>query len=385
MKIDKEQLKKKCELIYYKIKLFAIRWSNKQTWKDSFIPENPEEHPRLVRFIWLTFILTMTAIAFVFLISFTIVRSTIPTVRVPSVTQMDITEAITVLQSLDLQTHVEIIYDEINPKYQVIRQYPNQGSAVRKGREINLIISLGGDQYIVPKLCQLTKQEATTLLEQERIPYSIQVVPAGQGKLDQVVAMNLPIGASVPRDTPLSITITDNILKNQYRMDNFIRQPLEFAVNTLFNNQITPIVVTTNVDSLSDDGLVLEQNVTEQTIVMKNTSIILTTGLYAYNEGDLQKMRWHVFSFKIPRVIGLQEQIIITNEDGVLEDASIGEQPTAKFYTATLEDELGRTRTIYERMGAEGTSFIRVFKSYGKTKVYVFADGEIIGSREYGQ
>ena len=50
-----------------------------------------------------------------------------------------------------------------------------------------------------------------------------------------------------------------------------------------------------------------------------------------------------------------------------------------------LEDELGRTCTIYEREGAEGSSFIRVFKAFGKAKVYVYANDEIIGSKEYGQ
>ena len=98
--------------------------------------------------------------------------------------------------------------------------------------------------------------------------------------------MNHPAGSEIPRDTPLILTITDEILENQYRMDNYIRQPLEFAANTLLNNRITPIVITTNVASLSDDGLILEQNVAVGSILIKNSSAILTVGSYAYDEGE---------------------------------------------------------------------------------------------------
>ena len=366
-------------------KAFVIKWTKIQTWSDYFIPENPAEHPRLVRFLFLTLTVVLIAIGLIFIISFTVVRIAIPTVRVPSVSKIDITEAIAILQSNNLKTRFEIAYDESHPKYQVIKQYPAPGSSVREGREVNLIISLGEDQYIVPELCQLSKEEAIAILDNERIPYSIQVIPVGDDELNKVVAMNHPIGAIVPRDNVLSITITDAILKNQYKMDDFIRQPLEFAANTLFNNRIYPIIITTNIDSLADDGIVLEQSIVAGDILIQNTSVILTVGLYAYNQGDREKMNWHVFNFTIPRVEGYQQQVIITNEDGTLEDASIGEHQTAKFYTAVLEDELGRTRTIYEREGAEGSSFIRIFKAFGKAKVYVYANDEVIGSKSYGQ
>ena len=392
IKFDKENIeiykeKTKVFLIasFKNIKAFVIKWTKAQTWSDHFIPENPAEHPRLVRFLFLTLTLVLIAIALIFVISFTLVRVAIPTVRVPSVAKIDITEAIAILQSNNLKTRFEIAYDKTHPKYQVIKQHPAPGSSVREGREVNLIISLGEDQYTVPELCQLNKEEAIALLDSERIPYSIQVIPVGDKELNKVVAMNHPIGAIVPRDNILAITVTDAILKNQYKMDDFIRQPLEFAANTLFNNRIYPIIVTTNIDSLADDGIVLEQSIVTGDILMQNTSVILTVGLYAYNQGDREKMNWHVFNFTIPRVQGYQQQVFITNEDGTLEDASVGEHQTAKFYTAVLEDELGRTLTIYEREGAEGSSFIRIFKAFGKAKVYVYANDEVIGSREYGQ
>ncbi|MDK2818933.1 MAG: PASTA domain-containing protein [Spirochaetota bacterium] len=392
MKINKENLEiiltkiKTNFIIYFKnTKQFIIQWSNPQTWSEYFIPENPAEHPRLVRFLFLTLGSVLVVIFIIFIISFTIVRISIPTVRVPSVAKIDITEAITILQSNRLKTRFDITYDDTHPKYQVIKQYPASGSSVREGREVNLTISLGGDLYVVPELCQLNKETAVNLLNQERIPYSIQVIPVGDKELNKVVAMSLPIGSTVPRDTVLVITITDAILKNQYKMDNFIRQPLEFAANTLFNNHITPIIVTVNVDSLADDGIILEQSTVEGEILMKNTSVVLKVGLYAYNQGDKEKLNWYVFHFNIPKVEGYQQQIIITNEDGTLEDSSDGEKQTAKFYKAVLEDELGRTRTLYERMGAEGSSFIRVFKAYGKAKIYVYANDDIIGSKEYGQ
>ncbi len=378
-----EEILQKIKDITTKIVTFIKKWTDVEVWKDLFIPENQEEHPRMVRFLWVVLILVCIMIAIISIITFTIIRMSIPTVRVPAVTKMDMTDAIIILQSEKLQPHFEMVYDDKHYKYQIISQYPNQGASVREGRSVNLIVSLGRDQYTVPKLCELSKEEAVTILDQARIPYSIQVVPAGTSEVNKVVAMSVPVGETVPRDTILTFTVTDSILANQYRMNNFIRQPLEFAANTLFNSGILPIIITTNVDSLSDEGLVLDQNVDEGAILQKNTSAILTVGLYAYNEGDREKQKWHFFNFNIPKVDG--QQIIVTNDSGELEDLSIGEQRTAKFYRAVVEDELGRTTTIYERMGAEGTSFNRVFKAYGRAKVYVYADEVIIGSREYGK
>ena len=364
-------------------KAFYIKWSNLDTWKEVFIPENPAEHPRLVRFLGLTFVLVFLVIGITFLLSFFVVQAKIPRVRIPSVVNKDITEAIRLLQSENLKARFEMIFDENYDKYEIIRQKPSPGSSVREGREIYLIVSLGKDQYIVPELSDIPKDAALTLLDDKKIPYIIRVVPAGDQPLNKIIAMNHPAGSEISRDTPLILTITDEIMENQYRMDNYTRHPLEFAANTLLNNRITPIVITTNVASLSDDGLILEQNVAVGSILIKNSSAILTVGSYAYDEGERENMRWHVFSYRIPRVEGTK-QIISTNEIGEVVDLGEGEQRTAKFYQAIVEDELGRTRTIYERMGAEGTSFIRVFKSYGKTKVYIYADNEIIGSRDYG-
>ncbi len=381
--MTREQLLLKAKQLSQKIVPFIKKWSKLSTWKDLIIPENPQEHPRMVRFLLAVLILVFVMIGIIFIISFAIARRSIPTVRVPAVTDLDMVDAIAILQSEELQPHFEMVYDQTHDKYQIINQYPNQGSSVRKGRSITLTVSLGQDKYTVPQITDISSEEAIEILEQERIPYSVQVVPAGRREVDKVIATSVPIGETVPRNTVLIITVTDSIQANQYRMNNFIRQPLEFAASTLFNNGIVPIISTTNVESLSDEGLVLHQNVVSGTILQKNTSAILTVGLYAYTEGDKEKQKWHFFSFRIPRIEGSQ-QTISTNEDGTIE-ISADEQRAAKYYTAVVEDELGRTSTIYERMGAEGTTFTRVFKAYGRAKVYVYADEEIIGSKDFGR
>ncbi len=378
-----ESFSQKIKQLPQKIIPFIKKWIKLSTWKDLIIPENPQEHPRMVRFLWAVLILVFVMIVIVFVISFTIIRRSTPTVRVPAVTSLDMVDAVAILQSERLQPHFEMVYNNDYDKYHIVNQYPNPGSSVRIGRSITLTVSLGQDRYTVPKITELSREEAIEILEQDRIPYNIQVVSAGNRPLDKVIATSVPVGEIVPRSTVLTITITDSIQANQYRMNNFIRQPLEFAATTLFNNGITPIISTTNVESLSDEGLVLHQNVVSGSILQRNTSAILTVGLYAYTESDREKQKWHFFSFRVPRVEGTQ-QTISTNEDGTIAVSS-AEQRTAKFYKAVVEDELGRTSIIYERMGAEGTTFTRVFKAYGRAKVYVYADDEIISSKDFGR
>lgn len=378
-----EKIKAKAQELLEYAKKFIHTWTQVSTWKDVIIPENPSEHPRLIRFFIFTMLSFFVVIGLTFIVSFSIARIAIPTVRVPAVTNMDIEKAINILQSDKLTAHFEMIYNKDIPKYQVISQYPKQGSSVREGRSVNIIISLGADNYIVPELTGTTREKAVEILDRERIPYTIQVVAAGEDALNEVIAMDTPAGKTMPRDHIIALTVTDDILTDQYRMNDFVRQPLEFAANTLFNNRITPIIVTTNVESLSDDGIILAQNIEAGEILQKNSSAILTVGSYPYNEGERENLKWRFFSFYIPRVNSDYVSELITNEDGTIEEFTSGEQPTAKFYKAVFEDEIGRSRTIYERMGAEGSSFNRVFKAYGKATVYVYADDEVIGKQNY--
>ncbi len=352
-----------------------------KTWAGFFIPENPAEHGRMLRFLFLTFFLTLVLMGVTVLISFAAARTPSATVRVPSVTSLNITDAVMILQSENLDMHFEMVFTEDAPKYYVLEQYPAPGTAVRTGRPVDLTISMGMDVYTVPDIEGMSRDEAVEILNQERVPYTMQVTRTNNLGVNQIIAMNYPQGKTVPRDKILMISVTDSILENEYKMQNFVGQNIEFAANNLYNERIYPIIITSNVNELSNDGIILAQSTPAGDTLQKNASSTLYVGLNTYNDAEKRNLKWRTFNFYIPRGETVINQIIVTNEDGTIEDLT--EIPRAKNYRAVVEDELGIPKTVYSRWGAEGSRFNVVFKSYGKTTIRVFADDEVIGERIY--
>jgi len=371
---------------YYKFKSFIIKWFKLSTWQIFLIPENPKEHPRLVRFLFFTLSLVLFFVVIGFIISFSIIKLGNPTIRIPSVENKNILDAIRIIQSENLKTGFEMRFSDNHKAYTVIKQYPSSGVTAREGREIILVVSLGQDIYTVPFLCNLSKEAAIEILTKEKIPYLIHTVPTTNDiDTNKIIALNFEVGQKNERSIPLILTITENIKDRQYQIDDFIRQPIEYVATSLYNNHILPIIITTNVESDIDDGLVLDQNIPAGENLIKNSSVILTVGLYGQDAGEREKMKWYVIKHSIPKANIIGKFNIITNEDGISNTIITPEAPTAKYYKAVLEDELGRVHTIYDKTGAEGTTFVRVFKAYGKATVYIYADNDIIGSRKYGQ
>ncbi|MGL4388177.1 MAG: PASTA domain-containing protein [Brevinema sp.] len=363
--------------------VFAKKWTKLSTWKDFLLPENPQEHIRMVRFLVVTLILMVLAVSLAFMISFTIVKIGSPRTRVPNVTQYDILEAINILQSENFRVRFETRFNNNQPIHKVIRQHPNGGVIAREGREITLTVSLGRDVYKVPKICGLTRGEALEILKTQKIPFTIQAVPSGTNTSDIVLAINMSPGQISDRSVSLIVSVADKKQTDSFEMEDFIYQPIEYVTTTLYNNNINPIIISSNIESNSEDGLILYQNIESGEVLTKNSSVVLYVGLHAQDSGEKTKLRWHAINFYIPKAESTGKFEIITNELGQTNEIITPDAPTAKFYKALLEDELGRARTIYEKQGAEGASFVRVFKSYGNTKLTIFADNEIIAERFY--
>ncbi|MGL4563272.1 MAG: PASTA domain-containing protein [Brevinema sp.] len=370
---------------FIRIKDLIKKWTQLSTWQELLLPENPQEHRRMVRFLIATFLLMVLAVIFAFIIAFFILKSGQPKARIPNVEQQNILDAVNILQSENFKIKFETQFDTRHEIYTVIKQQPKGGVITREGREITLTVSLGRDLYKVPKICGLTKTEALELLKSKEIPFTIQTVPAGTNTTAQVLALNITPGRMVDRNQSLIVTIAEAQRKNHFEMENFLYQPIEYVVATLYNYNINPIIISSNITSRDDEGLVLEQNIKEGEIIAKNSSVIISVGLNARDEGEKEKLRWYAINFYIPSAESSGELQIITNvSTGEVNEIITPTAPTAKFYKAVLSDELGRENVIYEKQGAEGSSFVRIFKAYGRAKVTIFADNEIIAERFYG-
>ncbi|MGL5255044.1 MAG: PASTA domain-containing protein [Brevinema sp.] len=380
-KWSKENIFAHLKSIWAKIKAFVQKYGNIQTWKDSMIPENPEYNSRIKRF-FLMYTVTIFSLVGI-IVSLVLMISTIqsPRVRVPGVVDKDILEAIPLIQAQRLQLVFETRFNEDVPRGQVIAQFPSQGLSVRINRRVTLVVSLGRDVYYAPELSGMSRQSALDLLIEQKIPYQIVTVPTGENPVDTVIAQNYMAGVEIPRSKNMVLTITEDVQDGQYIVENFVRQSLEFAITRLISQGITPIISNSNIYQSIEDGTVLVQSVIPSSPLAKGSSIALTTGTYARDQGERSKLRWHYIRYRFPNMPQAPQRIS-TNEDGTI-NVTADETPPARSYRIEITDELGRKTVLYERTGGEGTVLIKAFKTFGRSELVIFADGTPIDTLQY--
>lgn len=378
----KENITKISKIYVRKTLRFIKKYSNINTWKDSMIPENPEYNTRIKRFFVMFLTATLSIVFIIIFIFLAIGQISTPRVRMPSLIQMDVIDAVRLAQAEKLTVNFETRFNEDTERFTVIGQFPPAGLNIKQGRKITIIVSMGQDLYTVPDLDGLNRKDATALLTQKNIPYEIIEVPAGENATDVVIGQSIAAKAKIPRNQNLIVTITKNIREGQYKIDDFTRQSLEFASVRLFNNGITPIVESTNVASVADDGMIFAQSVLPDAILPRNSSITLLVGVYGRDQGERTKLSWRVLRYQIPSIKS-SSQVIFTNTFGEEQITNTGTAANAKYYRIEVEDELGRKSTLYERTGGEGNIVVRAFKSYGKSMVTMSADYIVLETKHY--
>lgn len=120
-------------------------------------------------------------------------------ITVPNVCTMPLDSAITVLKQTGLQAVVtERRYDPIIAEGEVIIQDPLPNAKVKKGRIVNLSVSLGVEQITVPFLIGLDFERARSILEKTGLAIE---------EVDSVYSDSVPAGKIVrtipDADTPL--------------------------------------------------------------------------------------------------------------------------------------------------------------------------------------
>ncbi|MCL5037167.1 MAG: PASTA domain-containing protein [Chloroflexi bacterium] len=107
-------------------------------------------------------------------------------VKVPDLAGKSLSDAENTLKSMGLKaTVIDQRYANNLPPNSIISQNPGQGRTVRKGRQVELVISLGSENIIVPDLNGKNLREATIILENAGFRV---------GKIDQKPDKTKPLG-----------------------------------------------------------------------------------------------------------------------------------------------------------------------------------------------
>ena len=151
---------------------------------------------------------------------------------------------------------------------------PKQGTRLEQGSAVTLLVSKGSSLVEIPSVLGLDQDDAEAELEQAGF-----IVNVGTEESDQpegtVIAQDT---GSVPRGSVVAITVSTGIA--QVTVESVIGDTKQAARATLRAQQLKVAVQKQDVDSESDDGIVLEQSPNGGTRVDPRSTVTIVVGKF---------------------------------------------------------------------------------------------------------
>ena len=293
-----------------------------------------------------------------------------PLTKVPSVIGMNVVDAALALEERGLVVQIDKKFDKTIDRFVVVEQYPSPGITVREDRVVKILVSMGKDTFIVPDLIGMNRNEAESILKQNKITYTVKIIQASEYQTNVVISQDLKAGQEVERFVKLQLLVNSDVKKDEYRVADFSKQPLEIAVKDIFDAGIIPKLEKVVTDLTEEDGLVLGQDIPPNSVVKKNSSVTLKVGVYGKDDMEKAKYTYHIFRYYLTK----------SSVPDLGTGASSGPSAQIKI---TVDDELNNEREIMN-MPIEYNNWIVVtFKSFGKTSLYLTANSTFLREEKY--
>ena len=164
-----------------------------------------------------------------------IYEQTIYTVKVPDLMGYDIEEATRILNQEGLkETHRSMPSDQAEVN-QVFLQNPVAGATIRKGDAVILVISNGPVPFEMPRVIDMTAEEATALLNGKQMSVTRDRAVSGEIAKGRVMAQDPAEGSQVTRLDPVVLTISGG----QTTVPNLVGLTLQEAEEKLASQNLT--------------------------------------------------------------------------------------------------------------------------------------------------
>lgn len=314
-------------------------------------------------------------IAFVILLFASISK---PLTKVPDVRGLDVIQASLDIGAAGLVVEIDGKYDSDTERYMVLDQFPKKGVTVKKGRTIKLLISMGKDEYLVPALVGKSRQEAETLLKNSHIPYELSEIQSDEYTLNSVTAQSIDAGRKADRSIKLKLIVNADVRKNEFRVQDYVRRPIDVVAQELLNGSINPLFDKMIVSKPEEDGLVMAQSISSNTVVTKNSDIRLQVGVYCKDDKEKQYMQYRVFSFVA------SSQAAATADDPLGGGQKTGGAPMPQNIRIVVTDEFEQKQVVLDNKVAQpGELVIVTWKSMGKSKLSLMINNNFVKEESY--
>ena len=182
-------------------------------------------------------------------------------VIVPDLVGKDVLVGLERLSDLGLNTRVKgTRYDDQVPRHHVIEQEPEPGSAIKRGRDVKIIVSRGPESVVMPNLHGLSLQQASIALTENGLCQAfVSRMYSPIYASDQVMAHDPPAGVLTKRKPCVNLLVSMGARPVSSAMIDLNGLTLEAAIAALEQRQLK----VGNIHAASVDGAPLDSIVNQ--------------------------------------------------------------------------------------------------------------------------
>ena len=153
-------------------------------------------------------------------------------------------------------------YDEKIPRDHIISQQPAPDEQVEKGRMVVVVVSKGSETGVVPDLKKFTERKAVTELRKQGFIVGKKKHDFSDSlDKDQVIAMSPAPGASVSREMPIDLVISDGPKPTHSDVPNLIGESLLDAKKKIEDGELELGKIEYKNNGTLSPGTVISQSV----------------------------------------------------------------------------------------------------------------------------
>lgn len=202
-------------------------------------------------------------------------------VTVPNLVGMNVDEAKTKLESLNLVLVEAGTEESDEPEGTILKSNVEAGTKVKENSEVRVIISGGATKIKMPDLVEDDLDTATTILKS----YGLKISSTTEDYSDdipkgKIIRQTPEKDTDVDEDTEITVVLSKGpkIVKNTVPSVTGLSE--EDAKNKLSNSGFRVNVVTQNTEDQTQNGIVLGQSVEGGETITAGKTITITVGLY---------------------------------------------------------------------------------------------------------
>jgi serine/threonine-protein kinase len=279
-------------------------------------------------------------------------------VAVPGLEGKDILVALTLLNQRELNLRiVRREYSAKVPKNVIISQRPGAGTKIRKDGDVNVVISRGPKEVVVPTLKGETLRRAAVVLGRNELAQGlITETPSENFPAQTVLDQNPPAGVVVERESAVNLLVSSGKETVYYYLPSFEGQKLKAAARSVEGMGLKLGEITYEPANGASPGTVIGQSPGAGSRVAAGEAVRLVLAKADLSQETPGEGTFTVFTYTVPRgVFDRKVKVVVIYERN--------------------------TETVYNSLTNPGKEIRLLLRVKGETNARIYLDGDLVEER----